>query len=153
MTVYRLSREKYMNDLSGMGAWLNGGRWNSRGKFALYTVQHVSLAKLEVAVHLDLDLIPNDYMLVEIFLPDEAITKTVWVEDLETDWNSIPHSESTQLFGDDFLEANQYLALQVPSAIVLQEFNFIINPRHPDFPKVAVKTVAPFSFDARLFHL
>ncbi len=151
MTVYRLSREKYVNDLSGMGAWLNGGRWNSRSKFALYTAQNVSLAKLEVAVHLDLDLIPNDYMLVEIYLPDDSSIKTFGFDDLVSDWNSIPHSESTQLIGDDFLEANEFLALKVPSAIVSQEFNCIINPQHSEFSLVKVINVEAFSFDERLF--
>ena len=57
MKTYRLSRGKYANDISGIGARLNGGRWNSRGKNALYCAENISLAKLEVAVHLDLDLI------------------------------------------------------------------------------------------------
>ena len=152
MIVYRLSHKKYANDLSGTVAWLNGGRWNSRGKFALYAAQHVSLSKLEVAVHLDLDIIPNDYVLVEIYLPDGTTIKTVRMDELESDWNSIPHSESTQLFGDDFLEANQYLAIKVPSAIVPQEFNYIINPKHKDYSEVRVLNVEMFSFDTQLFH-
>lgn len=151
MKLYRLSREKYASDISGTGAKLNGGRWNSRGKSALYTAENISLAILEVAVHLDLDLIPEDYYLIEIELPETATIQTLNPSDLKRHWDSLPHSESTQLLGDDFLVANEYLALKVPSAIVPQEHNFIINPLHPDFLKVKITKTDAFSFDNRLF--
>lgn len=152
MKIYRLSREKFANDLSGMGARLNGGRWNSKGKNAIYTAENVSLAKLEVTVHLDLDLIPNDYCLIEIELPDDIKIKTLDISKLSQDWNTIPHSESTQLLGDDFLDNNEYVALKVPSAIVPQENNYILNPHHPDFLEVKITKIETFTFDNRLFN-
>ncbi len=152
MKAYRLARQKDANDLSGTGARLNGGRWNSRGKNALYTAQNISLAILEVAVHLDLDLIPNDYCLIEIDIPDKVSIKTISKTKLSPDWDSIPHSDSTQLIGDTFLDQNKYLVLKTPSAIVSQEFNLIINPQHPEFRKVKIKSVTPFNFDDRLFN-
>lgn len=151
MKLYRLSREKYATDISGTGAKLNGGRWNSRGKSALYTAENRSLAVLEVAVHMDFDLIPEDYFLIVIELPEKASIKNITVSDLSKHWDSLPHSESTQLLGDDFLDANQFLALKVPSAIVPHEYNFIINPLHPDFSKVKIITLEAFTFDNRLF--
>lgn len=151
MKIYRLSREKYARDLSGTGARLNGGRWNSRGKNALYSAENISLAKLEVAVHLDLDLIPDDYCLIEIELPKRAKIKILDVSELSSDWNTIPHSESTQILGDEFLDKNEYLALKVPSAVVPQENNYILNPNHPSYSSVKVTNIERFTFDDRLF--
>ncbi len=152
MKLYRLAREKYANDISGTGARLNGGRWNSRGKNALYSAENVSLAKLEVAVHLDLDLLPDDYCLIEIELPDKAIIKTLELSGLSDDWDSIPHSESTQLIGDDFLDENKFLALKVPSAVVPQENNYIVNPNHASFSEIKINKIERFTFDNRLFN-
>lgn len=151
MKIYRLSREKYTRDLSGTGAMLNGGRWNSRGKYALYTAENISLAKLEVAVHLDFDLIPDDYYLIEIEMPDNATIQTIETAQLFEDWDSIPHSESTQRIGDEFLSSQEFLALKVPSAIVKQEFNYILNPAHTSYSQVKVTAIEPFQFDHRLF--
>ncbi|WP_299667288.1 RES family NAD+ phosphorylase [uncultured Polaribacter sp.] len=153
MKIYRLSREKYASDLLGTGARLNGGRWNSRGKNALYCAENISLAKLEVAVHLDFDLIPNDYCLVEIEIPKKATLLTLKKSELSQDWDSIPHSESTQLLGDYFLDENKYLILKVPSAVVNKEHNFIINPNHPTFSKIKITNIELFTFDNRLFRM
>lgn len=152
MKIYRLSREKFAKDMSGTGARLNGGRWNSKGKNAIYTAENISLAKLEVTVHLDLDLIPNDYCLIEMSLPDDAKIKTLDISKLSQDWDTIPHSESTQLLGDDFLDNNNYVALKVPSAIVPQEHNYILNPNHSDFSEIIITKIESFTFDNRLFN-
>lgn len=151
MKIYRLSKRKYAEDLSGTGARLNGGRWNSRSNEALYTAEHISLAKLEVAVHLNLDLIPDDYCLVEIDLPDDSKIKTLKVSELPKHWDCIPYAKATQLIGDSFLSETQFLALKVPSAIVHQEHNIILNPNHPDYNTVQISKIEAFQFDSRLF--
>jgi len=153
MKIYRLSRKKYANDLSGTGARLFGGRWNSRGINALYGAENISLAKLEVTVHLDLDIIPDDYFLIEIEIPENINIKVLEKEVLEADWNSIPHSESTQLIGDQFLDENKFLVLKVPSAIVPQEYNFILNPNHKKFSLIKITAIEKFTFDNRLFKM
>lgn len=93
MRVYRLARKKYAKDLSGTGAKLNGGRWNSKGNEALYTAEHISLAKLEVAVHLSLDLIPDDYCLITLELPKSCKVKTLSLSDLPIAWDAIPYQK------------------------------------------------------------
>ena len=153
MKIYRLSREKYVRDLSGTGARLCGGRWSSRGKNALYGAENISSAKLEVAVHLDLDLIPHDYGLLVIEISEKATVKVLEKSTLSEDWDPIPHSESTQLLGDYFLDENKLLLLKVPSAIVHQEYNFILNPNHPSFSSVKITYSESFTFDICLFKM
>lgn len=152
MRLYRLSRRKYAKDLSGTGAKLNGGRWNSKGNEALYTAEHISLAKLEVAVHISLDLIPDDYCLIELDLPDNSRIQTLKVSNLPKHWDYIPYAKATQMIGDKFLYETHFLALKVPSAIVHQEHNFILNPFHPDYKNVKILKIEEFRFDERLFY-
>ncbi len=149
--LYRLSRKKFAYDLSGTGARLHGGRWNSKGVNMVYTSENISLANLEVAVHLDLDLIPDDYCLIEIEVPKKSSCKIIKLETLKKYWNSYPHGNETQLLGDDFIQKNKFLLLKVPSAVVLQEHNFLLNPNHEDFKNVKVTKVTPFTFNDRLF--
>jgi RES domain-containing protein len=151
MIVYRLCKKAYVNDLSGRGAELNGGRWNNRGLPALYTASSRALAVLEVAVHVPLGIIPIDYYMVAIQIPDNAAISTVVIADLPSNWNSNPIVKATQYAGDDFLSANNNLMLQVPSAIVPGDLNYIINPRHPDFKSLTIAFSEPFVFDSRLF--
>jgi RES domain-containing protein len=151
MKVYRISREKHARDLTGTGARLYGGRWNSKGRAALYTAEHVSLAKLEVAVHLDFDVIPDEYCLIEIELPNDLKIRQFDVEQLPRTWNAYPYSRATQHLGDLYLDQNKFVGFKVPSAVVPQEFNFILNPNHSDFKWVQVSKVERFNFDQRLF--
>ncbi len=148
MIVYRLSKSVYANDLSGKGAELVGGRWNSRGNAALYTSQSIALCVTEIAVHVPLGILPKDYDLIHIEIPDDNILE---VKRLPKDWQTFPHADSTQKIGDKFLRDKKYLVLKVPSAAVQGEFNFLVNPRHPDFDKVKIKKKEKFSFDERLF--
>jgi RES domain-containing protein len=152
MKLYRLAREKYAKDMLGTGARLNGGRWNSRGVSVIYTAENISLANLEVAVHLDLDLIPDDYCLIELSLPNDMSTKTIKIKQLNKYWDSFPHGEHTQLIGDDFVSKCKYLLLKVPSAVVPQEHNYIINPNHKAFKEIKISKIVPFNFNERLFH-
>lgn len=148
MIVYRLSKSVYANDLSGKGAELVGGRWNSRGNAVLYTSQSIALCVTEIAVHVPLGILPKDYDLIHIEIPDDNILE---VKRLPKDWQTFPHADSTQKIGDKFLRDKKYLVLKVPSAAVQGEFNFLVNPRHPDFDKVKIKKKEKFSFDERLF--
>lgn len=148
MIVYRLSKSVYANDLSGKGAELVGGRWNSRGNAILYTSQSIALCVTEIAVHVPLGILPKDYDLIHIEIPDDNILE---VKRLPKDWQTFPHADSTQKIGDKFLRDKKYLVLKVPSAAVQGEFNFLVNPRHPDFDKVKIKKKEKFSFDERLF--
>ena len=151
MIVYRLSRQAYINDLSGYGAEKTGGRWNSKGIPMLYTASSRALAVVEIAVHVPLGIIPTDYYLATIEIPDKASLPRIEVADLPANWNRSPFIKTTQLIGDEFIKSNKHLVVQVPSATVAGDFNYLINPRHPDFKNVFIKNIDAFAFDLRLF--
>jgi RES domain-containing protein len=150
MIVFRLSKSKYAEDLSGKGAEIAGGRWNSKGKKVLYTSQSIALCTTEIAVHTPLGNIPTDYNLTTIEIPDVPINEYLSGK-LPKDWKSFPHSKSSQKIGDLFLTEGKFLVLKVPSAVVQGEFNYLLNPEHEFFHKIKILRVEEFSFDKRLF--
>ncbi|UZO82497.1 RES family NAD+ phosphorylase [Aquimarina sp. ERC-38] len=153
MIVYRLSKGAYKNDLSGFGAEKYGGRWNNRGTRMIYTAQSRALANLEVAVHVPLNMLPRNYYMVSIKIPDASIQ--VFNTDHLDDpiWRLHPPSEITQTTGDQFIATNDKLVLKVPSAIVPGDFNYLINPVHRDISKIKIIDTTLFDFDQRLFRL
>ena len=151
MIVYRLSKSKYSNDLSGRGAERSGGRWNSKGVAMIYTGESRALCTTEIAVHTPLGNIPTDYEIISIEIPD-ALIGELDITTLREDWKSFPHSHFTQETGDKFISDNIYLALKVPSAVVLGDFNYLINPHYKDFFQVKITDIGSFEFDERLFN-
>lgn len=154
MIVYRISRAKYSRDLSGKGAELSGGRWNSVGRPAICASSSVALSTVEVSVHLPLGILPSDYVLISIWMPDtsdNAESTVTNLTKLPANWRSYPFPKETQLAGDTFLQKGKTLALQVPSAAVAEDFNYIINPLHPDARQVKIEDIRPYEFDQRLF--
>ncbi|MCB9227427.1 MAG: RES family NAD+ phosphorylase [Chitinophagales bacterium] len=151
MEVYRITKTKYAKSINGFGAEKFGGRWNSKGVAMLYTSQSRALAMTEVAVHLSYGIMPKDFSLVTIEIPNNTMIEELKIEDLPKNWDNIPHNGNTQLIGDDFVSEQEYLALKVPSVIVKGDFNFLINPLHKDFDKIKIKNIEPFLFDNRLF--
>ncbi|MEM7548488.1 MAG: RES family NAD+ phosphorylase [Bacteroidota bacterium] len=153
MHVYRICKRKYSNDLSGVGAGLYGGRWNPRGMNLLYTAGSISLACLEYLVHNIHLSEATDICLSIIEIPDDSKIHSVTKESLPDDWNEtsyLPHS--TQSVGEDFINAGKNYILMVPSAVVPNEFNYLINPQHSDHTKTkTVKKTDPFELDSRLF--
>ena len=153
MVVYRIEREKYLKTtLTGIGASMSKGyRWNSFNTKLVYTTENRALAMLEVSVHLDLsEDLPTDRYYVEIEIPVNITIQEVKVEDLPEDWNSNPPTITTQTIGDDFVFQNESAILKVPSSIVPQEFNYLINPNHPDSKKIKVIGKISMNFDPRL---
>src|ERR671914_520595 len=116
MIVHRLARLAH-EKLDGEGARLAGGRWNSRGRAAVYASSRLSLAALELLVHTDVRLVPLDLVAFEIDV------------------------------GDTWLAEDRTAVLQVPSAVVPEEWNYIINPRHPAAKAIEVVRRRKFSFD------
>lgn len=149
MLVYRLSKTKYKDTLSGKGAAFKGGRWNSPGTEIIYTATSPALAMSEVAVHVTFEMMPRNYWLVEIELPTN--TKVLEIKDLPENWNAFPHVESTRDIGDRFINENAFLACKVPSAVVQKEWNILINPYHDKFEKIKIRSTEPFQLDRRLF--
>ncbi|MHC2992512.1 RES superfamily protein [Pontibacter sp. HJ8] len=151
MIVYRLSKGMYRNDLSGKGAELAGGRWNSKGIAMLYTSESIALCTVEVAVHMPLGIVPKDYHLVRIEIPDTVAIHEISEESLPATWKSFPHPNITQEMGDNFVMQSEFLVLKVPSATVQGTYNYLLNPRHREFGQVQVVDTIPFEFDERLF--
>lgn len=151
MIVYRLSKGKFRNDLSGKGAELAGGRWNSKGVAVLYTSESIALCTVEIAVHMPLGIVPDDYHLIKINVPNNVPVQEVPLSSLPEDWKLFPHPNVTQEIGDKFVTQGEFLVLKVPSATVQGNYNYLLNPRHRDFHKVKITATEPFEFDHRLF--
>lgn len=152
MIVFRLSREKYKDELSGYGASLNEQRWNSKGIEVIYTAQTRALANSEVAVHISLGILPGDYYMVEIEIHRSVEILEIKESELPSGWNSLPSKPDSQLIGNQFVKENKYTVLKVPSVVVKGEYNFILNPRHKDFSKIKIVSTYPFPFDPRYFN-
>jgi RES domain-containing protein len=153
MKVFRIEREKFLHStLEGLGAALSsGGRWNSLHTRMVYTAGSRALAILEIAVHLDLsEDLPDDRFMVEIFIPDQLPVQSLDVQDLPVGWDAKPPQLLTQLLGDQFAREGAAAILKVPSAIVPEEHNFLINPFHPDASQVKVVRSSPLVLDGRL---
>lgn len=153
MVVYRIEREKYLKStLTGIGSSMSKGfRWNSFNTKLVYTAESRALAILEASVHLDLsEDLPIDRYFVEIEIPEQITIQEVKITDLPEDWNAKPPTIITQTIGDDFVFQNESAVLKVPSSIVPQEFNYLINPNHPDAKKIKVIGKIAMSFDQRL---
>ena len=149
MIVYRLATALYKDDLSGTGAKMFGGRWNSVGIPILYSTENISLAVLEILVRADKHTIPDTYHLIKINIPQTASVITISKDKLKKNWkDDIGYS---QWMGDEFVKANEGLVLKVPSAIVDEENNYLLNSNHKDFQKVKILQAAAFRFDKRLF--
>lgn len=149
MIVYRITRAKYSNDLSGHGAELWGGRWNSKGIPVLYTASTASLALLETLAWTSLKLLlKSGFVLIEIEVPEESTLK-VKVDDLPTSWQHAAQ-QTCQSIGDSWALENKYLSLLVPSAILPFESNVLINPSHSTMRLVAIRSVYDLILDERV---
>ena len=149
MIVYRLTSGQFSNDLSGNGAKLYGGRWNSFGLPALYTTEHISLAVLEMLVHIKNFQTPLNYFLITLEIPAQVSLVSIDYKKMKKNWKD--DSSYLQSMGDAFLTSKQSLVLKVPSAIVEAENNFIVNPAHPDLVKIKILKSENFIFDKRLY--
>lgn len=150
MIVWRICRAAYKK-LDGEGARVNGGRWNSEGVAVIYTSTSVSLAALELLVHVEPLSIPADLIAMEIQIPDSpGMSAFAEVKRLPADWRAYPAPEWQADLGDTWVADGTFLLLGVPSAVVPEEYNVLINPAHPAMGDVRVLSVRPFRFDDRL---
>jgi RES domain-containing protein len=148
MILYRLVRSVYADDLSGSGARLYGGRWNSEGKPVVYLASSRSLAVLESLAHLNPTNMPDDFCMVSLDAPNSVTELDVKI--LPKNWNEYPEQNILKQIGNRFLQQNNQLFLKVPSALVNEEFNYLMNPLHKLASSVKIITKKPFSFDERL---
>jgi RES domain-containing protein len=150
MEVFRLARYARRFDLSGYGAYLYGGRWNLPGLALLYTAEQRAMALLETLVHLPVEDLPDDMYLMTLEVPDDLTRETLALADLPADWQRLSVPQPTAAIGHAWLQSGRSLALQVPSVVVPQERNLLLNPAHPEFIRVRLLDAQPFHFDERL---
>jgi len=148
-TAWRLTKTKYLATAwDGEAARRDGGRWNSVGTAVVYTSATLSLSLVETLVHITSAVLPA-YTAVRIDFDDSLVT-TLEAKDLPRDWRSDPAPASTRAIGDAWVLAANRAAFRVPSVVVPIEFNYMFNPKHPDFARVLIGTPTPFPFDPRL---
>lgn len=141
MFVYRLCNHVFKN-LDGEGARLYGGRWNSVGLPVVYTSEHLSLCVLEQLVHLNINTIPDNWVSLKIEIPNK-----IRGEEL----GSLPKTDlEAKKMGDNWIQSNKSLFFKVPSAIIQTEYNFLVNPAHPDAKEIKIIDVSQFKLDPRL---
>ena len=151
MEIYRIAQQLYAEDISGNGAKLYGGRWNSEGLTALYTSFSRSLALLETLAHTPAKMLQQKiYMLVTIDVPDTILIKEITVNKLPHGWDAPDVHRYTQLMGDQFLKENGEMILSVPSVLVAEENNYLLNPLHFDFRKIKIIHSRIIHFDLRV---
>ena len=149
MDVYRISKCQYIDDLKGTGSAAYTGRWHSKGTYILYTAASPSLALLESVVHLS--TIPLlDYCMISLKIPDDNVL-IMDIASLPPYWADNPAHSSLGMIGDKFVKANKYLAMRVPSVIMPEEYNVLINPNHKDFEKVTINYRRKIPIDRRFF--
>lgn len=148
--VYRIALAKHARDLSGKGARLTGGRWNAKDTAVIYTSESRSLAAMEYLVHVSLANVPSEIKIISIGIPDTSIQKQIDPSDLPKDWPQNPAPILLADIGTKWVLSMESLLLRVPSAVIMQEFNVLINPTHPDMKSVQILVVENFIYDERL---
>ena len=150
ITAWRIVKRKRAGTaFTGEGARRYGGRWNSIGVAIVYTAESQSLATLEMLVHLDSSELLESYVAFEVTINESLVTK-VGASQLPANWRSDPPPLKVREVGDRWARALNSAVLQVPSAILPAEHNFLLNPRHPDFAKLVFAKPSPFRLDPRL---
>jgi RES domain-containing protein len=150
MQAWRITQQKHAKTaFSGDGARLYGGRWNSPGVAMVYAAQSQSLAVLEVLVHLEGPELLRKYVFLEATF-DPSLVIELDRPSLPKNWRSDPVPKAVRAIGDRWALSGESAVLRVPSVLVPDESNFLLNPRHPDFAKITVSRPNAFRFDGRL---
>ena len=148
MEVFKICHEKYSKSLTASGA---SNRWNKKDEFVIYTASSRSLSTLELIVHRSGINIKHPYKLLVISIKDKTQIKEVNIENLPANWKTIEAYIDLQEIGSQWYNTNETLILRVPSVIITQEFNYIINTKHPLFKKnIVLKSKEDFNWDKRL---
>jgi RES domain-containing protein len=146
MQVYRICLEKWSKQLQASG---RAARWNSEGVQMIYTAESRSLACLENMVHRSGEGMTAIFRVMVIEVPDSIKPFEFKMDLLPDDWTKVSHYMLCRKSGDLWIKEGKSCILKVPSSIIKEEFNFLINPNHPDFKQIRVTGTEPFSFDKR----
>ena len=144
--LFRICSSEHINDITGTGARIYGGRWNHVGYPVVYTSGSRSLAALEFLVHVPMALAPENLSIVEINIQENVERESITVKQLPSTWRNYPAPEHLANIGTNWIKSNSSLLLDIPSAVVDKEVNTLINPLHLDIKHVNVAIVEKFSF-------
>ena len=147
MEVYRITLANWANSLVASG---RAARWNSADRFVIYTAASRALACLENVVHRTGRGLQADFRTICIDIPDTLPIEIIALETLPPNWSEFEQYAHCQRLGDAWLASRKSAILQVPSAIIPAEHNFLLNPQHPDFAYIQISQVEPFVFDSRI---
>jgi len=148
LSTWRLTRPQYVaTTLSGEGSARYPGRWNVRGSRVAYVSEHLSLATLEVLAHAENLEMLNGYVALEVSLPEDSMTV---IETLPDDWQRDPAPDSTRQLGHAWFSKGETLIFKVPSVLIPNEHNYLINPNHEAFEDVKLAEPVPLPFDTRI---
>ena len=130
---------------------LHGGRWNRKNIPVIYAAESRSLATLEFLVHVSLfPILPKNLSIAFLDIPDRIVAEQISAADLPDNWRDYPAAPELADLGSEWAMAMRSLLLRVPSVVVMDEFNILINPKHPDMERVTISRVESFTFDRRL---
>ncbi|MFC2166288.1 RES family NAD+ phosphorylase [Acidobacteriota bacterium] len=141
MFVYRIAKKTHIRDLSGTGARLYGGRWNHKGVSLIYTSESRALAIVEFLVNIPMSLVPNKLSIATLKIATKIIPKEITITDLPRNWRDYPSPTILADIGTQWIVSNESALLRVPSAVVEDEFNILINPSHPDMKHVTIADI------------
>ncbi|NMG29632.1 RES family NAD+ phosphorylase [Aromatoleum evansii] len=149
------SRDYTADDLTGAGAKVSGGRWNREGVAIVYAASSAALACLETVVHLAAGALPLNRYLVRIDIPDEVFAKRTLFDQLapapqRVGWDAEPPGRISLLLGEGWIASGASAILEVPSVIIPEERNILLNPAHPDAAAITATKLRRFTYDARL---
>lgn len=147
MLVYRIALSQFANELKASG---RAARWNPNKPEMIYTASNRSLACLENVVHRGQSGLSLTFSVMTIEIDDEIHKENVELSDLASNWKDFDQMQITQNIGENWLTKNQTAILQVPSSVIEEEVNYLINPNHPDFIKIKLIKKQPFTFDKRI---
>ncbi len=149
-TAWRLTKTKHLpHAFDGEGPRRYGGRWSSPGRRVVYVSESLALAVLEVLVHVQDAAILPAYSTIRVTF-DDALVIAVNPSSLPKNWRQSPPPPEAQAIGDAWVDAGSSAILELPSAVVEREHNYLINPAHKDFNRVAIGPAVPYEFDRRL---
>lgn len=155
IAAFRLADPAYARSpaqmLSGEGALLHGGRWNSPGTRVVYLAQSLSLAAFELLVHLQRSQALRHFRVLRVELPEDGVFDVDPTE-LPADWNAVTGSAGTRELGDAWVASLASVALRVPSIVIPGEYNYLLNPAHEDFAQVVYGEIQGFMYDPRIFN-
>jgi len=151
MRIYRICRERYAGEAyNGEGARRYGGRWNSRGVPMVYSSSSLSLAALELFIHLEPNQAPDDLVSIAATLPDGEPALRWSPEALPPNWHNDGLGTMRRL-GDEWMAGLQSLAVLVPSVPIPEEWNILLNPLHARIKELEIDSPKRFCFDPRMF--